>query len=127
MGDIITIAGLRVPVFIGVPDRERRRKQTVTFYIGMETAPFTAAAREDAVARTVDYHEVAETVKAEAGRRARKLLETLGEDVAAEILKKFPITTVTVEIRKFILRNTDHVSVRLTRRNRRRPRGAKAK
>ena len=42
-------------------------------------------------------------------------METLAEEIAADLLGSFPIRRVAVEVRKFILPETDYVAVRIDR------------
>ena len=47
----------------------------------------------------------------------RQLIETLAEDIATLVLACFSVCAeVDVELRKYILPDTDYVAVRLTRR-----------
>jgi phosphoglycolate phosphatase/dihydroneopterin aldolase len=54
-------------------------------------------------------------MKSLVAQRPRKLLETLAEEIAADLLKTFPIQKLTLEIKKFILPDTRHVSVQIVR------------
>jgi dihydroneopterin aldolase len=47
--------------------------------------------------------------------RPRKLIESLVDEIAAEILEEFPLRWVEVAIRKFILPNTEWVAVSIRR------------
>jgi len=59
---------------------------------------------------------VAEWLTAECTRREVRLLETLIEDLAEGLLAVFPrVSAVWLEIRKFVLPNTESVSVRIRR------------
>ena len=70
----------------------------------------------DAIEATIDYHAVtmALTEMAEAGEW--RLIEKLAEDAATLVLTKFQPDCVRVEVKKFILPQTRHVSVRIERR-----------
>ena len=70
----------------------------------------------DAIERTVDYYAVSQRVAEIAAEDERKLIETLAEDVAEQLLREFALEAVVVEVRKFILENADYVSVKLERR-----------
>lgn len=107
------IAGLRLPTRIGVPEEERLLPQCVEAHIRMTPAGSLAGLSDD-ISRTIDYHSVAQRVRALAASGERRLLETLAEDIAVLLLDGFPLRTVTVEIRKFILADTDHVAVSVT-------------
>ena len=115
MNDTITIADLEVYACVGVPDEERESPQRLLLTVEMEH-DFGAAAMADAIDATIDYYAVtmALTKMAEAGEW--RLIEKLAEDVAALVLAKFQPNCVRVEVKKFILPQTRHVSVRIERR-----------
>jgi dihydroneopterin aldolase len=112
--DIITIADLEVFFRVGVPDAERAQPQRLLLTVEMET-DFTAAGATDDLRQTIDYYAVAQRLQTLGEGREWKLIERLGEDIAALILREFGPRRVTVEIKKFILPQTRHVAVRLTR------------
>jgi dihydroneopterin aldolase len=112
--DIITIADLEVFFRVGVPDAERAQPQRLLLTVEMET-DFTAAGATDDLRQTIDYYAVAQRLQALGEGCEWKLIERLGEDIAALILREFGPQRVTVEIKKFILPQTRHVAVRLTR------------
>jgi phosphoglycolate phosphatase len=113
MGDCIRINGLAVPVRIGVPDDERARPQNLVFDVLLE-GDFRDLGEN--LARTTDYAAVARWITAECARREVRLLETLANDLAEGLIGNFPLVrSVTLEIRKFILPETESVSVRVQR------------
>ena len=63
----------------------------------------------------MDYAAAAEAVKALASAGSRVLVETLAEDIARMLITRFPIAAVEVELRKFILPDTEFVGVRIRR------------
>ncbi|HUB67549.1 MAG TPA: dihydroneopterin aldolase [Candidatus Methylacidiphilales bacterium] len=100
-------------------DHERKRAQKLLITLEMEAGNLRPAAKHDDIARTVNYFAVAERVKEWVAQKPpRKLLETLAEDLAAELLEAFPIQNITVEIKKFIFPDTRWVSVQITRKKR---------
>jgi len=112
--DQIEIRNLRVGTHIGVPDEERSAPQEL--HVSLLIQPnLTFRAMADAIANTVDYAAVCETVKATAAERPRHLIETLAEEIADDLLAAHPIWRLTVEIRKFILPETEYVAVRIER------------
>ena len=115
MNDTITIADLEVRACVGVPDEERVTPQQLLITVELEQ-PFAEAAAGDAIEATIDYHAVtmALTEMAEAGEW--RLIEKLAEDAATLVLTKFQPDCVRVEVKKFILPQTRHVSVRIERR-----------
>lgn len=120
-GDLIEIDGLRVVAWIGATDSEQARPQALEVSLAIEPTTGFAEARDD-LARTVDYHAVGERVRDLAAARPRRLIETLGEEIAALVLDEFAVGAVEVRVAKFILADTRAVAVRL-RRSRRRPPG----
>jgi phosphoglycolate phosphatase len=112
-GDCIRINGLQVPTHIGVGDDERAHPQNLIFDVLLET---DFAGIGDDITRTTDYAAVAEWITSECARRKVRLLETLSVDLADGLLAHFPrIKSVTLDIRKFILPETESVAVRIRR------------
>ncbi|MFT4548106.1 MAG: FolB domain-containing protein [Pseudoalteromonas tetraodonis] len=111
----IHIENLWVETSVGVPDEERAQAQEVAICLTM-VPERPMAGLGDSIEKTVDYFAVSQRVAAIAGDGERKLIETLAEDVAELLLREFPLDSVVVELRKFILENADYVSVKLERR-----------
>jgi dihydroneopterin aldolase len=114
MPDCIHISQLELTARIGVPDTERAAPQWLTVNLTMEPVRGFEALGDD-LAKTVDYYAVCEAVKALAAARPRKLIETLAEEIAAEVLERFAVRAVEVELRKYVLPDTAHVAVRIWR------------
>ena len=121
MRDRILIEGLELSSQIGVPDEERAAAQRLTVNLVLEPIR-DFGALEERIENTVDYFAVGEFVKALSAARPRKLIETLAEEIASELLARFPLEAVEVELRKYILRDTQHVAVAI-RRERPKPMG----
>jgi len=112
--DRIHLRGIRVSSHIGVPDEERALAQTLEIdLILVPVRTFTAL--NDELDRTIDYHGVWQRVRALAAAKPRKLIETLAEEIAVDLLHEPRLLRVGVEVRKFILPDTDSVSVLLWR------------
>lgn len=110
----IFIRSLAIDVFIGVPDEERATAQKILIDVTIE--PLTAFEDlNDDLSLTVDYDAASRRLVAVATERPRRLIETLAADLTAVLIEEYPARKATVEIRKFILPNTDHVAVRHTR------------
>ncbi len=114
MPDLIHIEALEVRSHIGVPDEERAEPQRLTVTLTLE-ARTDFRTLGDRFEETIDYAAVCDVVQAIALERPRKLVETLAEEIAAGLLHRFPIRQLTVEVRKFILPQTDYVAVRIER------------
>lgn len=112
--DLITIADLEVLFHVGVPDAERAQPQRLLVSVEMAT-DFTAAAAHDNIAATIDYHAVTRRLRALGEGRSWRLIETLADEMAAVVLREFGPQRVRIEIKKFILPETRHVSVTVVR------------
>jgi dihydroneopterin aldolase len=111
--DHICIEGLKLSTRVGVPDEERAEPQTVAVDVFIQpSAPLSGL--NDDIGRTIDYFEVTEALKRVASEGERRLIETLAEDFAKVTLAFEGVDQVTVAIRKFIIPETDWVSVSLT-------------
>ena len=112
MIDRIHIEQLEIHTRVGVADSERAQPQrlilNVTFW------PNRAGPR-DHIADTVSYSEVAAALKQFVTQRDYRLIETLGEEAAAQLLARFPLRKVAIEVRKFVLPDTEYVSVTAVR------------
>ena len=111
----IIIKGLEVQALVGVSDEERSNSQRLQ--IDAILTPLTDfSALSDDIALTVDYDDVALGASFESQReRPRQLLETLATEIAEALIGEFRIRSVEVEIRKFILPDTQYVAVRCVR------------
>ena len=115
MSDLIRVVDLEVFAHIGVPDAERGEPQRLLISLEMSIDSFSHAAKTDNLAWTINYFDVVQRIKSLAAKRARKLLETLAEELATDLLKTFPIKKITLEIKKFILPDAQYVSVKIER------------
>ena len=112
--DVIAIRELEVHFHVGVPDAERARAQRLLLDVEMERDVSSAAAEDD-LSQTVDYYAVSRRLLRLGEGRSWRLIETLAVEIADLILREFGVLRVTVEVRKFILPEARHVSVRVTR------------
>ena len=115
MPDLIRVIDLEVFAHIGVPDAERRDAQRLLVSLELSIDSFSHAAGTDNLAWTINYGDVVERVKNLTAKRERKLLETLAEEMAFDLLKGFPIKRITLEIKKFVLPDAQYVSVKIER------------
>jgi len=112
--DRILIESLELSACIGVPDEERATAQRLTVNLVLEPVRgFTALG--DAIENTVDYFRVCTEVKALSLARPRRLIETFAEDLATMLLDRFPLQSVGLELRKYILADTAFVAVAIHR------------
>ena len=117
MSDLIRIVDLEVQAQIGVPEEERAHAQRLLISLEMDVDSLAHAAATDSLPHTVNYFDVAQRVKHFVPEHTCKLLETLAEALAADLLKSFPIKVITVEIKKFILPDARYVSVQIERKH----------
>ena len=110
----ISIVELEVFYRVGVPDAERSRPQRLLLTVEMEFE-FSAAAKSDSIAATIDYFAVSQRLLKFGEGRSWKLIESLAADIADLILAEFKPDAVTVEVRKFAIPEARHVAVRLSR------------
>src|SRR5438045_781494 len=112
--DQILISRLELFTRIGAAEAERSQPQCVLASIVMEpTRGF--ADLPDHLSRTVDYAAVAQAVKVLAADGARTLVETLAEEIAALLIRDFPLAAVELELRKFVLQDAEFTGVRIRR------------
>ena len=112
--DEIHIEQLDVFTHVGVPEEERAKPQKLTvsisFWPNQQTSDLA-----DHIERTVNYSTVAEETKNFLRDQSVSLIETLAERLASHLLKNFPIQKLTIELRKFVLRDAKYVSITVTR------------
>lgn len=100
MTDKIIIKGLKTKCVIGDYDWERKRAQKIILDLEME-ADLKEATENDALNPNIpDYNQIAKDVLNFVEKSAYRLVETLAEEVAQLILKKFPVESVLVRLTK---------------------------
>lgn len=114
MNDRIVISQLGVSACVGATADERRQPQKLRVSLAMEPQAGLGGLG-DVLEKTVDYAAVSEAVKTLAARGERHLIETLAEEIAAFLLAGYPLAAVEVEVRKFVLPDTEFVAVRIRR------------
>jgi dihydroneopterin aldolase len=110
----ISIVDLEVFYRVGVPDAERARPQRLLLTVEMES-DFSAAAKSDGIADTIDYFAVTQRLLKFGDSRSWKLIEKLAADIADTILVEFKPSNVSVEVKKFVIPQARFVSVSLTK------------
>jgi FolB domain-containing protein len=108
----ISIVDLEVFYRVGVPDAERAHPQRLWLTVEMQ-ADFTKAAGTDSIADTIDYFAVTQRLLKLGEGKSWKLIEKLVVDIADIILAEFKPKAVSVEVKKFIIPQTKHVSVKI--------------
>jgi len=110
----IEIKNLQTVARVGVTDAERMEMQKISICLRL-MPDYTLSSLSDDINRAVDYQAVSQGVIKLAASGERSLIETLAEDIAVMLLDQFNLRAVVVEIRKFILPETDYVAVKLSR------------
>jgi len=111
----IHIEQLKVFARVGVPQAERAKRQRLVLNITLWPAR-DLRDLQDAISRTVDYSVLCRDAKDFLSRQSPKLLETLANDLASHLLRKFRVRKISIEIRKFVLKDAAYTSVTVTRR-----------
>lgn len=114
MADAILVSGLELSARVGVPPEEREEPQRLTVSLRMIPRSDFSDLRDDLV-NTVDYFELTRRVRRLAAERPRRLIETLVVEIAESVLREFAVAEVEVELRKYILPDTEYVAVRVSR------------
>jgi len=111
---IISIRGLEVMSRVGVPEEERSLAQRLLIDLRF-AALVQSESLQDDIASTIDYHAVSLRVLEISTERPRKLIETLADELGEVLLREFSLRWIDVNIRKFILPNTEWVEVSIRR------------
>ena len=114
MRDTLVVEQLELSAHIGITDQERATQQRITVTLHLEPKR-DFSALEDHIENAVDYFKVCLAVKETVAQRPRHLIETLAEEIARDLLKKFALGAVEIELRKFILPDTAFVAVQIRR------------
>jgi len=97
--DKIILDGMEFYGFHGLYPEERVKGQKFQVNIILEL-PLAKAGRQDCIDWSVNYSEVFCTVKHIVEGSPKNLLESVAEEIAAQILGKYSVHQVTVFIRK---------------------------
>ena len=114
-GEVYEISDRKVSGHIGVSEEERATAQTLAVTLRFRTfGRFQDL--NDAFSKTVDYSEVAAELSRFVSESKYSLIETLVSQLADHMIKKFRLAYLEVELKKFVLPDTNYVSVRAVRR-----------
>jgi len=114
MTDAIIIRDLEVYYHVGVTEEERATSQRLLLTLEFEQ-DFTAAAASDNLADTLDYDAICRRLLGFGDGCHWQLIETLATDIAAMLQEEFQAGALTVEVKKFVIPQAQHVAVRLHR------------
>lgn len=113
-GDKIKIKGLKLMSRVGVPDEERAEAQELLVNVAIHPAASLQGLADD-IEKTIDYDKVAREIRRVAGEGSRHLIETLAGDIAGVVLGFEGVAEARVEVRKFVLPDTEYVAVEVGR------------
>ena len=106
----ISIVDLEVFYRVGVPEAERAQPQRLLLTVEMKS-DFSAAAKSDSIADTIDYFAVTQRLLKFGDGKSWKLIEKLAADIADMVFVEFKPQSVSVEVKKFIISQARYVSV----------------
>ena len=100
MSDKIILTGIEIFGHHGCSDEEQKLGQK--FYVDLElNLDLSKAGRSDSYDDTVDYSQVISLVEKIVGGTPRRLIETVAENLAEEILKNFNrVESLTLTLHK---------------------------
>ena len=112
--DFIFIEDLRVDANVGIYPREKAAPQSIE--INLTFGVPDEAAKDDDIAKTIDYAVVISRIRKELSERHFNLLETLGEFVIALMLDEFQAPWVKISIAKIgVMKGVRRVGVQIER------------
>ncbi len=118
MSDVIRLKDITIFGFYGVSPAEREVGQKIQIDLDLH-ADLSAACRSDSLPDTINYEAVYSTVmEVVGGERNYRLLEALGEEICTAVIAGFPVSKVSIRLRKLNLpfpNNLSHVEVELSR------------
>jgi 7,8-dihydroneopterin aldolase/epimerase/oxygenase len=112
--DTIILCDLAVFCRVGVTDAERAQPQRLLLTVEL-ACDVTAAAASGDLGATIDYYDVSRKLLRFGEQRSWKLIESLAVEVASWLKTAYGPAQVTVEVKKFVIPEARHVSVRVSR------------
>ncbi len=113
--DIIFITDLRADAIIGIYEKERTVKQTISVDLELSTS-VKRTAKTDNVDDTLNYKLLSKRVEAYIQQSEFQLIETLAERLAQMIMSEFDIPWLKLTLHKVgALSNSGDVGVRIIR------------
>ncbi len=110
-GEWIEIHDLDVKGGVGVPESERENPQRLLISLRFQIK-MNFAALNDQLEKTIDYASVAAEVQKVVESGGARLIETLVSDIGQDLMMRYPIQRLEVELKKFVLPNARYVSVK---------------
>jgi phosphoglycolate phosphatase len=113
--EVYEISDKKVSCHIGVSEEERAKEQTLAVTIRFRSFGRFQDLNDD-FSKTVDYAAVTTELSQFVSESKYSLIETLVSQLADHMVRKFSLAYLEVELKKFVLPDTNHVSVRAVRR-----------
>jgi dihydroneopterin aldolase len=110
MTPILSLVDLELTCHLGVPAEERAQSQKILCTAVFPVPNLKKAADTDKLEHTVNYYDLSQLLKKTAKQKERKLIETLATDLSQAALAAFPLPWIDLELKKFILPDTRHIS-----------------
>ena len=110
MTPTLSLVDLELLCRVGVPDQERVKPQKLLCTAVFPVPDFKKASQNDSLEHTVNYYDLSQLLRKTAQAKERKLIETLATDLAQSTFAAFPIPWIDLELKKFILPETRHIS-----------------
>lgn len=98
--DILEINDLKISTIIGTYPWEQQVQQTLRFDIKIATDAARAASHDD-LSLAIDYAAITEYLKVKLSQQKFKLLETVAEITAQQLLENFSISWLRLAVTKF--------------------------
>ena len=110
MTPVLSLVDLELSCHLGVPAEERAQPQTILCTAVFPVPNLKKSAQTDDLAHTVNYFDLSQLLQKTARQKERKLIETLATDLAQASFAAFPLPWMDLELKKFILPETRHIS-----------------
>ena len=110
MTPVLSLVDLELTCHLGVPAEERAQAQKILCTAVFPVPNLIKAAETDNLEHTVNYYDLSQLLKKTAKQKERKLIETLATDLSQAALAAFPLPWIDLELKKFILPDTRHIS-----------------
>jgi FolB domain-containing protein len=108
----LSLVDLELLCHIGVPQEERAHPQKLLCTATVPAPNLKKAAQTDDIQHTLNYFNLSQLLRQTAQAKERKLIETLAHDLAQVTFQQFPSPWIEIELKKFILPETRHISFR---------------
>jgi dihydroneopterin aldolase len=110
MTPVLSLVDLELTCHLGVPAEERAQPQKILCTAVFPVPNLKKAAETDNLEDTINYYDLSQLLKKTAKQKERKLIETLAVDLSQAALAAFSLPWIDLELKKFILPDTRHIS-----------------